>query len=286
MLFDGFTHQRISTSLVEIALVSGGEGPPLLLLHGFPENHLAWHKIAPILARHFTVIAPDLPGYGDSTAPQPNSDHTAHSKRAFATILVEVMSRLGFEQFALVGHDRGGRVAYRLALDHPHRALRLAVLNIIPTLEMAARINCEDTFNWFFLAQPYPLPETLIAGAPDFYLDYIIQSWAGRADEIDPAPMQAYRKSFHKPGVIRAMCEEYRAGLSVDLEHDRADRQSGRRLECPVLVLWEPGLAQFNPLEIWRQWATQVTGQQINSGHFLMEEAPEETCNLLLDFLQ
>jgi haloacetate dehalogenase len=285
-MFEGFTHQRITTPDAEIDVLMGGHGKPLLLLHGFPQNHVTWHRVAPELAQHFTVVVPDLPGYGDSSAPEPQEDHRPHSKRSFADTLMEMMARLGFIQFAIVGHDRGGRVAYRMALDHPQQVTRLATLDIVPTLDTVEFADCMGGFfNWYFLAQPAPLPETLIAGSPDFYLDYIVKSWLGRADGIDPAAMAAYRQSFHKPSVIRAMCEEYRAGMTVDLEHDRADRAAGTRIACPVLALWSKDLTQYDPLAIWKHWANDVTGQELDSGHFMMEEAPDKTLKALLPFL-
>jgi haloacetate dehalogenase len=201
------------------------------------------------------------------------------------------MAALGFARFAVVGHDRGGRVGYRMALDHPERLTRLAVLDIMPTLESADRMNVRlalAEYHWLFLAQPHPLPETLIGGAPDFYLTHTLESWAGRKGAFDERALAEYRRCFRKPSVVRAACEDYRAGLSVDLEHDGGDRAVGRRISCPVLALWggEAGDAYaLDHLATWGRWAARVTGRSIACGHFLMEEAPEETASALLEFL-
>jgi haloacetate dehalogenase len=284
-LLDGFARERIGT----LNLVRGGAGPPLLLLHGFPQTHVAWHRVAPRLAERFTVVAADLPGYGDSAGPEPDPAHTAYSKRATAATLVEAMRTLGFPRFAVAGHDRGARVAYRMALDHPDRVSRLAVLDVIPTLESAERVDRAfglTTYHWFFLAQPPPFPERLIGGDPEFFLDHTLGSWLGRPDGIEAAARDEYRRCFRQPGVIRASCEDYRAGLSVDLEHDRADRAAGRRIACPLLVLWSAtdDWKALDPLAVWRGWAERVDGGRIDSGHFLMEEAPDATTAALLRF--
>ncbi len=290
-MFDGFTRETVATAGGAIHLVRGGAGPPVLLLHGYPQTHVAWHRVAPALARAFTVVAADLPGYGDSTGPDPDRHPGAYAKRATAATLVEVMQALGFPRFAVAGHDRGGRVAYRMALDHAERVTRLAVLDVIPTLEMAELTDRDlalAAYHWFFLAQPHPLPERLIGGDPDFYLKWTVARWLGRPGGLDPAALAEYRRCFRKPSVIRAACEDYRAGLGLDLEHDRADRAAERRIGCPVLVLWAAqgtdGKA-FDPLAIWRRWGERVTGQPIAAGHFLMEEAPDATAAALLAFL-
>jgi haloacetate dehalogenase len=290
-LFDGFTPQRVTTPGGELSLVRGGTGPPVLLLHGYPQTHAAWHRVAPRLATRFTVVAVDLPGYGDSAGPTPDPAHAAYSKRATAATLVTAMTALGFTRFAVAGHDRGGRVGYRMALDHPERVSRLAVLDMVPTLEMAERIDRRlalAEYHWFFLAQPHPLPETLIGGAPDFYLTHTLESWAGRRGAFDESALAEYRRCFRKPSVIRAACEDYRAGLTVDLEHDRADRAAGRRIGSPVLALWGATAGDAYALDYpatWRRWADRVAGRPLDCGHFLMEEAPEETASALLEFL-
>jgi haloacetate dehalogenase len=291
-VFEQFTQQRLSTEAGDIHVLRGGSGPPILLLHGYPQTHVGWHRIAPGLARRFTVVAPDLPGYGDSTGPEPDPSHAAYSKRVMASALVGVMERLGFDRFALAGHDRGGRVAYRMALDAPARVTRLAVLDIVPTLETLEMTNRDlalGTYHWFFLAQPYPLPETLIGGNPEFFLEYTIDSWLARGGALDAEAMSEYRRCFRKKAVIRATCEDYRAGMTLDLDHDRADREAGRRIACPVLVLWgqrKTDGREFDSLAIWKRWAHDVRGGPITGGHFLMEESPEETLAALVDFLE
>jgi haloacetate dehalogenase len=299
-MFEGFTREWIDTGEAEIHLVRGGEGPPLLLLHGYPQSHVCWHKVAPRLAEAFSLVIPDLRGYGDSSGPEPDDgpegENEAYSKRAMAEDMVEVMRILGHERFALAGHDRGGRVAYRLALDFPETVTRLATLDIVPTLEMAERVDLElavSTYHWFFLAQPPPLPERLILGDPDFYLEHTLRSWLGpkgeiAPDAITPEALAEYRRCFRQDSVVRAACADYRAGLTSDLENDRADREAARRIACPLLALWgaesSEQKAAFDFEAIWHGWAEDVTGAAIDAGHFLMEEAPEETADALLRF--
>ena len=282
-MLEGFATRRIDTSEASIHLAFGGAGPPLLLLHGYPQSHVCWHLVAPRLARHFTVVCPDLRGYGESRGPaEDTADHAAYSKRAMARDQVAVMSALGFERFGVTGHDRGGRVAYRLALDHPERVSRLALLDIVPTAEMVARVDrilAYGSYHWFFLAQPFDLPERLIAADPDFYLDWTVASWAGEGAALAPDAMAHYRAAFRNPAVIHAVCEDYRAGLGIDAELDAADKQAGRRIACPLLVLWgerRPERKADQWLSIWREWASQVEGGPVTSGHFLAEERPDE----------
>jgi len=287
----GFATRRIDTGEASIQLSVGGAGPPLLLLHGYPQTHVCWHLVAPRLARRFTVVCPDLRGYGESRGPPTGTaDHAAYSKRAMARDQVVVMSALGFERFAVTGHDRGGRVAYRLALDHPERVTRLALLDIVPTGEMVARVDrslAYGTYHWFFLAQPFDLPERLIGADPDFYLDWTIRSWAGEGAALAPEAMDHYRAAFRNPAAIHAACEDYRAGLGIDAELDAADKQAGRRITCPLLVLWgerRPERKADQWLSIWRQWATNVEGGPVTSGHFLAEERPDEIADRLERF--
>ncbi len=289
-MFEGFGREWIDTGESEIHLVRGGGGPPLLLLHGFPQSHVAWHKVAPALAEAFTLVIPDLRGYGDSSGPDPDPRNEAYSKRVMALDMVAVMAALGFERFALAGHDRGGRVAYRLALDHPERVSRLAVLDIVPTLEMAETVDLGlaiGTYHWFFLAQPAPLPERLIAGDPEFYLDFTLDSWADDPEAIDPEARAQYRRCFQNDSVIAAACADYRAGLTTDLDYDRADRATGRRIACPLLALWAAQASDGKEIDfegVWRRWAKEVEGVGIPSGHFLMEEAPDDTARALSRF--
>jgi haloacetate dehalogenase len=289
-MFDGFTTERVRTSGAAIHLVRGGQGPPVLLLHGYPQTHVMWHEVAPRLARKFTVVAPDLRGYGDSDRPEPDADHTAYAKRAMARDQVEVMTALGFSRFAVVGHDRGGRVAYRLALDHPDRVTRLAVLDIVPTADTWLAMDharARGSFHWLLLCQPADLPERLIGADPEYFLRHLLGRWSGGANRLSPAAVAEYVRCFRDPAVIRATCEDYRAGATVDLALDMADRGT-KRIACPVLVLWGErggGGLGVDALAIWREWAADVRGHAVPGGHFLAEEAPEETYASLREFL-
>jgi haloacetate dehalogenase len=268
----------------------GGTGPPLLLLHGFPQTHLMWHSTAPLLAERFTVVAADLPGYGDSFRPPVSDDHSAHSKRAMATDMVEAMTSLGFESFALAGHDRGGRVGYRMALDHPGRVERLAVLDIVPTGEVWSRADALFAlgyWHWGFLAQAAPLPEELINGMPDRFFDLVIarQGMALGTARYPDDVVEAYRRRLRDPASVEAMCEDYRAGASVDREHD-GERE--RRIACPTLALWgsRGALPLFygDVLAVWREWCEDVSGRSVEGSHCLAEDAPEEVASELAEF--
>jgi haloacetate dehalogenase len=275
-MFEGFTLTTIDTGEARIRLRHGGSGPPLLLLHGNPQTHVMWHKIAPRLAQEFTVVAADLRGYGDSSKPPYTADHAPYSKRAMALDMVEVMRQLGFERFSLVGHDRGARCSYRLALDHPERVSRLAVLDIIPTYESFIRADMQfglRTWHWFFLAQPADFPERAINRAPEVFFERRPTMF------FSPEARAEYWRCFQNPETIRAICEDYRAGATIDFEHDRADK-GVRKIACPMLALWgTKGGAPpwWNVLDVWREWADDVRGRGIDSGHFLAEEAPDET---------
>jgi len=273
-----FAPIRVQTSDPEVTIVGrrGGDGPPLLLLHGHPQTHAMWHAVAPRLANELTVVAADLRGYGGSSKPPTSPDHEPYSKRAMARDMVAVMEQLGFERFGVCGHDRGGRVAYRMALDHPQRVSKLAVLDIVPTAEMWRRADKEFglvDWHWFFLAQPHPFPERLIAAAPDEY--YL----RGDRSLFHPEALADYLHAVRDPETIHAMCEDYRAGATIDHELDEADRAAGRRIACPVLALWagrdELG-RWFDVLQVWRRWAGDVRGRAIDCGHHLAEEAPHE----------
>jgi haloacetate dehalogenase len=280
-LFPGFGPCRISTSGAEINLVIGGHGPPLLLLHGYPQTHAMWHRIAPRLAEHFTVVCPDLRGYGDSSKPSTAADHSPYSKRAMALDQVEVMQTLGFRRFALAGHDRGGRVAHRLARDHAQRIERIALLDISPTATMYAQTDLAFAtayYHWFFLIQPYDLPERLIGADPAYYLRKKLGGWGSNLEHFDPRALAEYERCFCDPATIHASCEDYRASATLDLEHDAADAM--RKLECPLLALWgAKGVVHrlFDPLEDWRAVAHDVRGKTLPCGHYLAEEAPDET---------
>ena len=289
-MFEGFTSRRIKTSGAEIALVQGGSGPPLLLLHGYPQTHAIWHKVAPRLAERFTLVIPDLRGYGDSSKPPSDAEHLTYSKRAMALDMVEVMRALGFDRFDVVGHDRGARVTYRLALDHPKCPRRLAVLDIIPTLEQFERMDrfaARRAYHWFFLTQPAPFPETLIGHDPDYFLDNSIQSWSGLDGPFTDEALAAYRKAFRDPEVIRATCEDYRAGITCDCKFDAADRSAGHKIAAPLLALWgaagRPNRG-VGMLDIWRSWADDVRGEPLDCGHFIPEELPDALTDRLLAF--
>jgi haloacetate dehalogenase len=285
-MFEGFTHERVRTSEAEIDLVRGGAGPPLLLLHGYPQTKAMWHKVAPGLAAHFTVIAPDLRGYGASSHPPDAADHRAYSKRAMAAEQVKVMERLGFPAFFVAGHDRGGRVAYRLALDHPTRVQRLAVLDIVPTYEQFAQIDRHSGFHWYFLAQPRGFPERLIGADPEFFLRHMMGNPppAARAAHFSDDAFTEYVRCFRNPDVIHATCEDYRAGSTIDYDLDAADLAAGRRIQCPMLVLWGERGRRRQVLETWQKWATDARGRPLACGHFLPEEAPDETLAELTKF--
>jgi len=290
-LFPGFTPRRIATSGTEINLIVGGNGPPLLLLHGYPQTHAMWHRIAPRLAQHFTVICADLRGYGDSGKPMSEPDHCTYSKRAMAQDQVDVMQALGFERFALAGHDRGGRVAHRMARDHAERIERLAVLDISPTAIMYGRTDkafATAYYHWFFLIQPYDLPEKLIGADPAYYLRKKLGGWGSSGLTIfDTRAYAEYERCFRDPATIHATCEDYRAAATIDLAHDAADAE--RKLDCPLLVLWgEKGVVHrfFDPIADWKSVASDVRGKALPSGHYLAEEAPDATSAELLTFFR
>jgi haloacetate dehalogenase len=291
-MFEGFEHKRIKTSGAEIAIVQGGSGAPLVLLHGYPQTHVIWHKVAPRLAEHFRLVIPDLRGYGSSSKPATDAEHLPYSKRAMALDIVEVMTALGFDRFDVVGHDRGGRVAYRLALDHPGRVRRIAVLDIVPTLEQFERLNrfsARQAYHWYFLAQPAPFPETLIGHDPDYFLTHTLESWCGTPGVFTSEAMAEYRMAFRDPAMIHATCEDYRAGIAADCEFDEADRKAGKKIEAPLLAIWggkgrpNRGLGM---LDVWKTWATDVVGEPLDCGHFIPEERPEQFGPRLLKFFR
>ena len=296
-LFPGFEQHFIEVPGAGIFARSGGNGPPLLLLHGYPQTHVCWHKVAPELARHFTLVIPDLRGYGASraTADDNGSDvpHIAYSKRAMAADFVALMRVLGHDRFAVASHDRGARVGYRLALDHPDAVSRLAVLDIVTTLDAWAdtsRATVIGRFHWSFLARPAPFPETMIGRDPTFFLEYLFAQWTASHDlsAFDPAAMDHYRAAFAKPEVIHASCEDYRAGATCDVTFDAADKPAGRKISCPMLALWgvDRGQGAINaPLKAWEPWCPHIQGAGVVSGHFLAEEQPAATLSHLLPFL-
>ncbi len=291
-MFEAFERVRVEASDAEINLVRGGEGPPVLLLHGYPQTHSMWHAVAPRLAENFTVVATDLRGYGDSSKPFGSEDHATYSKRAMAADQVQVMESLGFLSFAVVGHDRGGRVGHRMALDYPNRVTRLAVLDIVPTRHVYATVGRELAtayYHWFFFIQPYDLPETLIGADPGYYLRKKLGGWGTSLDTFAPEALAEYERCFGDPATIHASCEDYRAAASIDLAHDDADGDEGRQVTCPLLALWGDRGAMgrlYDVANVWREYARDVRGGPIDAGHFLAEERPEETARELANFLQ
>ncbi|HJU24271.1 MAG TPA: alpha/beta hydrolase [Casimicrobiaceae bacterium] len=285
-LFPGFTTHRIRTSQTEIRCVVGGNGPPVLLLHGYPQTHAMWHRVAPVLAHDYTVVCADLRGYGDSGKPVSDDTHAAYSKRAMAQDMVGLMRDLGHPRFRLVGHDRGGRVAHRLCLDSPDVVLQVAMLDISPTRTMYERTDrafATAYYHWFFLIQPFDLPERLIGADPVYYLRRKLGGWGTGLAHFDPRALAEYERCFANPETIRASCEDYRAAASIDLEHDAVPS----KVACPMLVLWgERGVVNrlFHPLDDWRAVATDVRGRVLPAGHYLAEEVPEETLHELTQF--
>jgi haloacetate dehalogenase len=286
--FDGYSLARLAVGEVTLRVRSGGSGPPLLLLHGYPETHLMWGGIAGELARDFTVVAADLRGYGDSSQPPTIADHLAYSKRAMAVDGVQLMRRLGFDSFDVVGHDRGGRVGYRMALDHPDAVRRLTVMDVVPTGEVWARADARMAlgyWHWAFLALPEPIPERLIAPDPEFFL--FDAEFGGVIRGFRPDAVADYARCARDPAVVHAMCEDYRAGATCDRRLDDEDRAAGRKISCPVQVLWagRGALASwYDTLAIWQEWAEDVAGEPLDCGHFMTEEKPAETLALIRRF--
>ncbi|MFO1075917.1 MAG: alpha/beta hydrolase [Geminicoccaceae bacterium] len=283
-MLEGFTARTLAVNGTEIFLRTGGSGPPVLLLHGYPQTHAIWHRVAPLLADRFTVVCADLRGYGDSGKPPGGPDHAGYAKRTMAQDMADAMAALGHERFMVAGHDRGGRVAHRLCLDHRERVTRAALLDIVPTLTLFRATDqafATGYYHWFFLIQPEPLPERLIGADPLFYLHHKLGHWSAGKDRawVDPAALAEYERCFADPAVIHASCEDYRAAASIDLVHDAADQEA--RIACPLLVLWgEHGLMhrRFDVLATWREKAAgPITGRSLDCGHFLPEEQPEAT---------
>ncbi|MEJ5088247.1 alpha/beta hydrolase [Brucella pseudogrignonensis] len=278
-LFPDFKMQDMQTKAVRFAVMSAGQGLPILLLHGYPQTMAAWHRIAPALALSHQVIVADLPGYGRSRITA--DAQGAGSKRRMAASLVEMMQALGHQRFVVCGHDRGGRVAYRMALDYPDMVLGLISVTVVPTPEMwegASKAFGLGAWHWFMLAQPEPLPETLLSGDPGFIIDATLAKMAGSLDQLHPLALADYRQAFRDPVVRHGICEDYRAAAGIDEIDDLNDRAAGRRITAPVLVLWEQGRtygSNRQPLAIWNDWANDVTGQGLSGGHLLPELAPE-----------
>ena len=289
-----FATRAVATGETEIVIGVGGSGPPLLLLHGFPQTSLMWRSVAPFLARRFTVVCADLRGYGQSRCPASAPDHTPYSKRTMARDMVTVMERLGFSRFSVAGHDRGGRVAYRMALDHPECIVRLALLDIVPTLtawELADARFALAFWPWSLLAQPEPLPERVLVASADAIVDHALATWGSSPHVLPPEVRGAYIESLTAPDHAHAICEEYRAAATIDRAHDEADRVSGRRIRCPVLLLWSADGAvgtwyqdRGGPVGVWRAWCDDVQGDEMPGGHFFPEEDPVGTSERMLRF--
>jgi len=285
--FDDFSTSLVVTGDVTIFVRYGGEGPPLLLLHGYPQTHMMWRQVADRLSSRFTIIAPDIRGYGRSTQPPERDGHAAYAKRLMATDMIAVMQAFGHDSFFVAGHDRGGRIAYRMALDHPHAVRRLSILDIIPTGEVWSRADARFAlgyWHWPFLAQPSPLPERLIGSDPETF--FFKEQFPGAASFLDPVGYRDYVECMSNPAVIRAMCDDYRAGASYDRALDQ--HQKGKvRIDVPLQILWgsRGALEQwYDVLAVWREWGSEVEGQAIEGGHFLAEENPAATGDALLEF--
>ena len=292
-LFPGFSHHQIEVAKgLHISAMVGGQGPGLLLLHGHPQTLAIWHKVAPTLARHFTVVAADLRGYGDSSKPAGGPDHAAYAKRSMAQDQVSLMQQLGFARFAVLAHDRGARVAHRLGLDHAPSVSRMVLLDIAPTLAMYGQTTeafARAYWHWFFLIQPQPLPERLIQADPAAYVTDVMGHRSAGLAPFDARALAEYQRCLALPGAAHGLCEDYRASAGIDLVHDREDIAEGRRLEMPIQVLWgEHGVVQrcFEPLNAWQKVATQVSGEALPCGHYIAEEAPDALLAKALPFLQ
>ena len=291
--FDGFELTTVNVDDGDLRLRRGGSGPPLLLLHGNPQTHAMWHAVAPQLARDYTVICPDLRGYGGSHKPAASADHSPYAKRAMARDMAQLMQHLGHSSYRVVSHDRGARVAHRLALDYPQRVEKLAVLDIVPTIEHFERTDMSFAlgyYHWFWFAQRHPFPESLINAAPETWFFAHCAREAKDEDFFHPDALADYLAAANNPEMIQGMCEDYRAAAGIDLEHDAKSRAAGEKIRCPLMVLW--GAAGkiggwYEPLEIWRQYCSgRVSGGPVASGHYLAEEAPDEVLRYILPFLE
>ncbi len=286
-MFEGFEVRQVSANGVRIHTRLGGDGPPLLLIHGYPQTGAMWHAVAPALAARYSVVVPDLRGYGDSETPEADGAHLNYSKRTMALDLVEVMASLGYERFAVAGHDRGARVTYRMALDHADRVSQLATLDIVPTLSTWKAMDWRGaigSFHWELLAQPAPIPERMIGADPLFWLHTLLARWAAPGFVFAPEALAEYERCFRKPGVIHGTCEDYRAGATTDVGFDEADL--GRnKIAAPLFALWgDRGGRRASLLDTWREWAVDVRGEPVACGHFIAEEAPAETIRALGGF--
>lgn len=290
LAFDDFDQRRVDVGDVTIHVRSAGDGPALLLLHGYPESSLMWRHVAPVLAERFTVVATDLRGYGLSSAPADDDVHATYSKRAMARDQIAVMDALGHDAFSVAGHDRGGRVAHRLVLDHPDRVQRIAVLDIVPTLHMFENVDrrmAETYFHWFFLSQPGGLPERLISADPGAWIASRFRGRASDGWQLEPDVMAAYTAHFEEADRVAATCADYRAAATIDLEHDHEDRALGRRIEAPLLAVWGASSfvgRSFDVVDVWSRYATDVRGVAAPGDHYVPEESPAFAASVLRDF--
>jgi haloacetate dehalogenase len=291
-MLEGFKRQVIPTSGAKIVTVVGGSGPPLLMMHGNPFNHLNWAKVAPTLAKEFTVVLTDLRGYGDSEKPPSTEDHASYSFRAMAQDQVEVMAALGYDKFFVAGHDRGARVLHRMCLDHPEKVLRAAIMDIIPQHHLYNNIVfdwAKFSWHWFFNIQPAPMPEKMMGADPDWFIEKKLAKTKQGLSFFHPEALEDYKRCFRNPETIRAVCEDYRAAASIDLEMDTKDFAAGRKVDCPSLILWGAsggvGRTKPSPGEVWKNYASNiVAAKTVPSGHYLSEEAPVETTAALREF--
>jgi haloacetate dehalogenase len=291
-LLDSFTAHDVTVDGIDIHCEVAGDGPPVLMLHGYPQTHVMWHRVAPMLAVDHTVVLADLRGYGDSGKPEPDAGNETYAKRAMAHDQVALMAHLGFDRFALIGHDRGARVAHRLALDSPDAVERLAVLDIVPTRHVYGTVDramATAYFHWFFLPLPGGIPERLIGNDPEFWLRSATTGLLRTGNVLDPAAVSEYVRCFSDPRAVAATCADYRAAATTDLTHDEASFAAGDRIECPTLALWgDEGFVgrHYDVLDVWRRYTTDVRGVAVPSGHFVAEEAPDETLSALRAFLR
>ena len=286
-MFQGFKQLQFEINDAIINYRIGGQGPALLLLHGYPQSHVHWHAVAPLLKSDFTLITPDLRGYGESIGPSPDPEHHNYSKRTMANDMVALMTAHGHEKFFVAGHDRGARVAYRLSLDHPAKVKRLASIDTIPTADVWAQMDMNaslDAFHWPFLAQPAPLPEKIIGQDPDYFLMHLLNRWAGNSNVLAEKAVAEYTKHFRKPSVLQAMAEDYRAGATIDLVHDQQDIKAGNKITCPVFVPYAKQYTGQSLLHIWQNWASDISELCIDCGHFIAEEEPQICAQALKSF--
>lgn len=289
-MISGFEQKSIHVSGLNLAIWTAGRGTPILLMHGYPQSSYMWRFLAPELAKTHEVILVDLPGYGESEGPEPDAENYAYSKRNLAQIIVSLMSKLGHDKFQVLGHDRGARVGFRMCLDHPEKITAYCALDIVPTLSVWDNMdwnNAMGTYHWLFLAQPAPMPETLIAAEPDHYMEHIFARWAGDQTQLPSDSIEKYKNQFRSNDVISASCADYRSGATTDVEHDREDQQRGTKIQCPVLAVYGSSFLKNMadaPRKEWEPWADNLKDLQLSCGHFVAEEAPDECLPAILEF--